>query len=222
MTALAVWLAALLATAAGGTGGDDDARALARRIRRGDAWAFRRFFDATHADLLRSLRRRGLDAESAEDVAQAAYVWVWEHRDRIDPARSLRGLLFRIGLTRGLNHARDRARWDPLAGTEPPADAAGDPAALADLRRALAAAAAALPERRRQTFTLCFTDGLSHAEAAEVMGVSPRTVEHQMAAALRDVRARLAPFLAGPDGHGAGSGTGPFRDRAPKENPRER
>ncbi len=194
---LAAWLAALLASV-GRESEVEEERTLARRIRQGDAAAFRRFFDRTHADLLRSLRRRGLDAPAAEDVAQNAYVWLWEHRDRIEPDRSLRGLLFRIGLTRGLNHLRDNARTEPLPDIEFEAELSGDPATLADLRRALGEAVADLPERRRETFTLCFFDGLSHREAGEVMGVSPRTVEHQMAHALKAIRAHLAPFLDDP------------------------
>ena len=188
---------------------------LAERIRRGDRAAFRRFFDATHADLLGALRRR-LGPDAAEDVAQIAYVWIWEHRADLDPERSLRGLLFRIGLTRALNRRRDDARAATLA-AEPPADAPGDPAALADLRAALADAVAGLPERRRQTFELCFTDGLTHREAAEVMGVSPKTVEHQMAAAVRAVRERLAPFL-GEDAPSAAGGTRAFPEPGLKKN----
>lgn len=181
-------------TAAGTSRPGDD---LARQIRRGDARAVRAFFDATHADLLAMLRRRGLDAAQAEDVAQQAYIWIWEHRAEIDPERSLRGLLFRIGLTRGLNAARDAGRTDALPEAGVPDSAASDPAALADLRSALALAVADLPERRRQTFTLCFTDGLTHREAAQVMGVSAKTVEHQMGHALKAIRARLGPLLDG-------------------------
>ncbi len=217
---LALWLAALLASAGGERESEEDARRLTGRIRKGDAVAFRRFFDHTHADLLRVLGRRGLGPAAAEDVAQQAYVWLWEHRDRIDEARSLRGLLFRIGLTRGLNHLRDAGRAEPLADGEPEGEASGDPAALAELRRALAEAVAALPERRRETFTLCFTEGLSHREAAEVMGVSPRTVEHQMAHALKAVRARLAPFLGESGGSGSPWGAETFHAAALKKNRR--
>ncbi|MEP0547016.1 MAG: sigma-70 family RNA polymerase sigma factor [Rhodothermales bacterium] len=194
----AVWLAVLLASTGRERASEEDARRTAARIRDGDRTAFRRFFDATHADFLRALRRRGLDAAAAEDVAQKAYVWLWEHRDRIDETKSLRGLLFRIGLTRGLNHLRDHGRTESLPDFELAGEREGDPAALADLRRALAEAVAALPERRRETFALCFTDGLTHREAAEVMDVSPRTVEHQMAHALKAIRAHLAPFLDEP------------------------
>lgn len=188
-------LVVLLASAGREREPEADARRQAVRIRDGDSGAFRVFFDATHADLLRALRRRGLDPDAAEDVAQKAYVWLWEHRDRIDETQSLRGLLFRIGLTRGLNHLRDNGRTESLPDFELEGEREGDPAALADLRRALAEAVATLPERRRETFTLCFTDGLTHREAAEVMDVSPRTVEHQMAHALKAIRAHLAPFL---------------------------
>ena len=194
----AVWLAVLLASTGRKRESEEDAQRVAARIRDGDRGAFRRFFDTTHADLLRALRRRGLDAAAAEAVAQKAYVWLWEHRDRIDETKSLRGLLFRIGLTRGLNHLRDHGRTESLPDFELEGEREGDPAALADLRRALAEAVAALPERRRETFTLCFTDGLTHREAAEAMGVSPRTVEHQMAHALKAIRVHLALFLDEP------------------------
>ena len=175
-----------------------DLRELATRIRQGDHGAFRQFFDAAHADLLRTLRRRGLDGATAEDVVQQAFVWIWEHRDRIDPDQSIRGLLFRIGLTRSLNARRDAGRTDPLPDLPlPDASPTSDAAALGDLRNALAEAVAALPERRRQVFTLCFFDGLTHREAAAALDISPKTVEHQMGHALKTLRQALAPFVQG-------------------------
>ncbi len=173
----------------------DDAR-LAGRIRDGDHAAFRLFFERHHDALLAFLRRRHVPDAVADDLVQHAFVKLWEGRARLDPLRSARAYLYRIAYTRALNHFRDTARLegDPeaVARTAEP-----DAASLALVEDALAAAIAALPEKRRAVFELCFVEGLTHAEAAAALGISPRTVEHQMAHALKALRARLAPFAEG-------------------------
>lgn len=88
---------------------DPDDATLAGRIREGDREAFRRFYECHHAPLFRYLRRRGTSTDVAEDLVQKAFLYIWEHRQRIDPGQSLRGYLFRIGYTRMLNHVRDTA-----------------------------------------------------------------------------------------------------------------
>ena len=64
---------------------DLEAEALARRIRDGDREAFRTFFDRHHGRLLGYVRSRGVPREAAEDLVQNAFVYLWRHRDRIDP-----------------------------------------------------------------------------------------------------------------------------------------
>ncbi len=187
----------LLAALLDGASVSDEDRALVERIRAGDHRAFRSFFDRHHAGLLRYLAHRGVSDEVADDLAQAAFVYLWEHRADLDPARSIRAYLFRIAHTRALNHFRDTARLvydlpeDVGLAHAPESDAAES----ALLHEALAAAVAELPERRRAVFELCFGQGLSHREAAEALGLSPKTVEHQMGYALKTLRARLERFL---------------------------
>ena len=185
-------IAALAASPTGPADGGDEA-ALVARIRDGDAGAFGVFFDRHHADILRYLARRGVSPDVADDLAQHAFVYVWEHRATLDPARSARALLFRIAHTRALNHFRDTRR---LTGELPDAPDPGraDAAVEADLREALAAAVEALPPRRREVFELCFVSGLTHREAADALGLSPKTVEHQMSYALKTLRERLAAY----------------------------
>lgn len=190
-------LALLLAALAPGPPETSEEAALAGAIRAGDHRAFRRFFDRNHAGLLRYLARRGVPDEVADDLAQGAFVYLWEHRETLDPARSVRAYLFRIAHTRALNHFRDTARLvrevpdDAGLETAPQSDAAE----AEQLNRALAAAIEALPERRRAVFELCFVQGLSHKEAAEALSLSPKTIEHQMGYALKTLRARLERFL---------------------------
>lgn len=171
----------------------DDA-ALVGRIRDGDHGAFRTFFERHHGALLAFLYRRNVPDAVADDLVQQAFVHVWEHRARLDPRRSARAYLFRIAYTKALNHFRDTAR---LTG-EPDdvAMAAGDdPASLALAQEAVAAAIAALPEKRRAVFELCFLQELTYREAADVLGLSVKTVEHQMGHALKALRARLRAFV---------------------------
>jgi len=174
----------------------DDAE-LARRIRNGDRQAFRLFFERYHAFLLRYVERMGSPSEVAEDVVQQAFVMIWERRTQIDPNRSLRAFLFRIGHTRTLNYFRDTQKLTPVAAGQEMVDPAPSVEQQTDallLEKRLQAAIAQLPERRRAVFELCFLQDLTYREAAEVLGISPKTVENQMAQALRQLREALAVF----------------------------
>jgi RNA polymerase sigma-70 factor (ECF subfamily) len=193
MTSTAAVLLLLLAT----HGGDElDDTALAQRIKAGDRAAFETFFRRHHAALFRYLTRRGCPDDVAEDIIQNAFVYIWRRRDEINPSKSLRGYLFTIGYSRMLNHSRDTAKFDydvELDGQRSPS--APDAAAERELlQEHLQAAIEALPERRRAVFELCFMEDLTYREAAEVLGITRKTVENHMRLALKDVRAALAAF----------------------------
>jgi RNA polymerase sigma-70 factor (ECF subfamily) len=170
---------------------------LAARIREGDRDAFRRFYERHHPALFRYLRRRGMSDAAAEDLVQKAFLYIWEHRERIDPDQSLRGYLFRIGYTRMLNHVRDAPPHDE--GAAPDRQSASRPspdeeAAYRDLRDAVESAIVQLPERRRAVFELCFVEDLTYREAADALDISPSTVENQMRRAFQDLREALEAY----------------------------
>lgn len=189
--------AALLLIVLAARGGDDlDDAALARRIKDGDRAAFEAFFHRHHAALFRYLRRRGCPGAVAEDIIQNAFVYIWRRRDAINPNKSLRGYLFTIGYSRLLNHVRDTDKFE--AAVDPEAQAASAaPDAEAEhalLQEQLQAAIDELPERRRAVFELCFMEDLTYREAADVLGITRKTVENHMRLALKDIRAALAAF----------------------------
>lgn len=174
---------------------DPDGSDLARRIRDGDREAFRIFFDRHHERLYGYICSRGVPDDAAADLVQNAFVYIWTHRADIDPEKSLRAYLFRIGYTRALNHVRDTASEEGDADLDARVDEQGaSPEAETQvrlLRETVDAAIAELPERRRAAFTLCFIDGLSYREAAEVLDVTRKTVENHISHALRDLREAL-------------------------------
>lgn len=112
-------------------------------------------------------------------------------RELLDMARRYSGA---HGL--GANHASLAGRG-PASGTASgagphPSDTTYDPdrlAAWSDFHRE----AEALPEEEREAFDLLFYQGLSQAEAAEVLGISERTIKRRWQSA----RLRLVQTLGG-------------------------
>lgn len=176
---------------------DLDDEALARRIREGDEAAFRMFFERYHERLHGYLRRRGIAQAMADDLVQQAYVLLWEKRQSLEPGRSIRSLLFTIAHNRALNHFRDTRRFDDSAEPTDRAIRAPSPeesTSFSLLRQHLDDAIERLPERRRAVFELCFMQQLTYRETAEVLGISVKTVEHQMGHAYKALRKALAAY----------------------------
>ena len=169
---------------------------LARRIREGDHAAYKDFFERYHRALYSYLRRRGLSEEATSDLVQNAFIAIWERRDQIDDRKSLRGLLFRIGYTRALNHFRDDAKFDrekDLA-IQPAVTKTHEAAEFNIIQEHLMKAIETLPARRKAVFQMCFLEDLTYRETAEALGISIKTVENQMAFALKTIRAAMHEF----------------------------
>jgi RNA polymerase sigma-70 factor (ECF subfamily) len=60
----------------------------------------------------------------------------------------------------------------------------------------VAAAVAALPERQRAALALCFYEGLSNREAADILALSPGAIESLLVRARRSLREALAGVAA--------------------------
>jgi RNA polymerase sigma-70 factor (ECF subfamily) len=176
-----------------------------RRLVGGDPTALRACFDAAYPALLRFATGLTGDSALAADFAQEAFVRVWDRRATLDPAGSLRALLYRTVRNLAANHRRDgvtRARLLADAtmvytAAAPSAfDAPDEAAEAAELADRLRAAIAALPPRQREALTLSRFDGLSHEEVAMVMECAPRTVNNHLVRALETLRRQLAPVGA--------------------------
>lgn len=172
---------------------------LIERLRRDDTGALdivlRRYWASLVAYLLRLLGTR----DTAEDVAQRAFLRIWDRRHEWQLAGSLRGLLFRVAHNLAISEQRsETARHRSaaafaeraIANPTPHDVLAGD-----ELRGALSRAIEALPERRREVFVLRCIHDLSYKEIAEVMDISPQTVANQLSQALATLRRTLEPVL---------------------------
>ena len=176
-------------------GGPADHELMAR-VARGDGEAFR-LLSRRHMRAALSLARRieGNDAV-AEEIVQEAFLRVWIHAPRWRPEAAFRTWLYRIIVNLCLNERR-RAPALPLAAAGDPADPAPGPdaeLAAQERDRVVAAAIDALPPRPRAAIVLTYHDGLSNAEAADVLDTSVSGVETLLVRAKRTLRAALAAY----------------------------
>jgi len=174
------------------------------RIGNGDRVAFgelvRRHLNRAVAVAQRVTGSRG----DAEEIAQEAFLRVWTKAPSWRSAEGeYAGARFTTWLHRVVvNLGIDRKRRPAMSALE----AAGDPvdpaeSALrslekAQLSRRVAAAVAALPERQRAALALCFYEGLSNREAADILALSPGAVESLLVRARRSLREALAGVAA--------------------------
>lgn len=156
--------------------------------------AFERLFREAYPGLVAASERLCGDRGVAEDVVQGVFIRFHETGGlgRVEhPGAYLR----RAVVTRTINAIRDRGRlrlpgeeavWSAAEQTAPP-----EPTHLADLHAELHAAIARLPERARLILRLSRFEGYSHKEIASQLAISPKTVENQIARALKLLRRHL-------------------------------
>jgi RNA polymerase sigma factor (sigma-70 family) len=170
-------------------GRDADERALMTGVAAGDAQAFALLVNR-HTEMVHAIAWRMLgDATEAEDVVQETFAKLWVNAKGWTPTGGgLGGWLRRISA----NACLDRLRRPRLVGGEdlperadeaPSADVAFD---ASQRRQAITASIQALPDRQRAAIVLTYHEGVSNAEAAEILGVGIKALESLL------VRARQA------------------------------
>lgn len=175
---------------------DEQFRAWCRRIKNSDRDAFAEVFEALHDPLARYALQITGQKSAAQDIVQQAFTALWDMRSSLNPDESLEALLFRIVRNRSYNYARDRrnrnAHHETLQHeTDPVRDT---PATNMDADRLddhLREWIDELPERQREALLLSRFEGLSHEEIAQVMEISPPTVNNHIVRALKTLRSKV-------------------------------
>lgn len=175
--------------------GKEERQELYAAIKDGDQQAFKKFYDTNFDRLYIYLKNRGIRSDAAEDIIQKAFIYIWENRRKIDSSLSLRAYIYRIAYTRMLNYLeseKETTEWNHEINKNeitPHEDAE-----YSDLKSSFSKSLQSMPERRRAVFEHCFINELTYNEAAEVLSISPKTVENHMALAFKDLRASLKNF----------------------------
>lgn len=150
-----------------------------------------------HTDRFYGLAWRLLqnDAE-ADDVVQDAFLKLWAQplMFRRDAGSKFTTWFYRVVSNLALDKLRARQKWagdsalESMTDKAPTSDQAYEEK---EMQAALAQAMDALPERQKLALSLCFYEGLSVAEAAQIIGVGVKAAESLLMRAKAGLREAL-------------------------------
>jgi RNA polymerase sigma factor (sigma-70 family) len=160
-------------------------------LRNGRDMAFRSLLERYQALVLNCTFRFVRNRESAEDLTQEVFLEVYESLPSFRGDSQLSTWIYRIAVTKSLNHLKARKRkkrfafvvslfGDDQVEEQAAAPDGADPASvLENIERAeiLNRALGRLPENQRIAFTLSKVEGMSYNEIALIMDVSIPSVE---------------------------------------------
>jgi RNA polymerase sigma-70 factor (ECF subfamily) len=180
-------------------------RELIRRARDGDQDAFAELVMMHAERVYGALRRFGLDADEADEVAQEVFVRAWRGLGRFEERARFSTWLYRIAFNeaqrrlarrppRRAESAQDRD--DPIASLPESPELGPDALTLdRELERTLERALMQLPVDWRAAVVLRDIEGLSTEEAAEIVGVGEAAFKSRLHRGRMQLRALLEPYL---------------------------
>ena len=191
-------------------GGDSDASAreqsrselaaLSVRLASRDETALAELYDRYSGRAFGLALRILGESETAEDVVHDAFLWVWEHADRIDSGRgSVGAFLLTVVHRRAVDQVRLRSRMAFRRAEEGEFPDRVDEAALEIIDQLDAAAAASrireavarLNVEQREAVELAYFKGMTHQQIATAREVPVGTVKSRLRLAMGRLRAAL-------------------------------
>ncbi len=182
---------------------------LMLRVRRGDAESFDELLRRHRVPLVNYFSRMLQDRALAEDLAQEAFLRVYQARHRYEPEAKFTTWLYRIATNLALNAIRDRKASAAPADSE---GREGDSEVVripdsrptveqrlmeSDRERIIRRAVEALPANQRAAVVLHKYQEADYRQIARILRVSESAVKSLLFRAYENLRGRLEPLLKG-------------------------
>lgn len=135
------------------------------------------------------------DTAEAEDIVQETFSAAWEKFAHEGLPEYFRAYLYRTAHNITINHLRLNTpeRTDISLRDIDETELTDEAIDTSERDARLWLAISRLPDRCRKVFLLSKRDGLSHAEIAEELDISVKTVENQITKAFKSLRSTLQP-----------------------------
>jgi RNA polymerase sigma factor (sigma-70 family) len=184
-----------------------DEQLLIDKLKQGDESAFRQIVEAWKDMVYNTAIGILQNAEDAEDVAQEVFVQVFESIKNFKAEAKLSTWLYRITVSKALDHLRKKKRKKRFAYVQSIFGANNEtviekpdfnhPGVTLDNKERSAVlfeAIAQLPENQKTAFILHKMEGLSYQEVSEIMDISVSAIESLMHRAKLNLRKWLTDY----------------------------
>ena len=134
------------------------------------------------------------DTEEAKDLAHRAFMKVWEKREAVPEGSNVKALTYRIAHNLSINYIRDHKKFcdeEELQTVESENSDADNDIKVAELEAAVIDTINHMPEKSKKVFLMSRYDQLSYNDIAGQLGVSIKTVEAHISAALKLLRKKI-------------------------------
>jgi len=179
---------------------EESDQTLAAFIGQGDAIAFQILMER-HINMHLSFAERMMgNREEAEDIVQDAFSKLWIHAEKFDPSRSkFTTWFYRIVMNRCLDKKRKKTplslpeNYDAVDQREDPSERLAKKQRERTIRQALNE----IPGRQRAAITLCYFEGLSNQEAADILALNIKALESLLCRGRKNLKTLLEGALQG-------------------------
>lgn len=175
-----------------------DTSFLLTAMQNGDRSAFDMLFQKYYS-VLCAYCYRFVRLEDAEEIVQDVMLWLWENRERPIIEYSLKQYLFKAVYHRCMTRIvqnevkqrADTAYHERMSAMLQDVDIYQ----INELSRHIQKAINELPPAYKEAFIMHRFRNLSYKEAAELLNVSPKTVDYRIQQALKILRVKLKDYL---------------------------
>lgn len=155
-----------------------------------DQHAFREFYDHFFVTLFRFTCSQTKNRELAEEITHDVFIQCWQKRHELGDVRNPEVYLFVSARNRVVDHYRKLSATPslPLGDADATLQLSPDPEQLlitAEMMGKMEEAIRELPPKCREVFVLVKQYGMRYKEVAAILNLSVKTVENQLAIAIR-------------------------------------
>jgi RNA polymerase sigma-70 factor (ECF subfamily) len=182
-------------------------KAIISKLRKGDKKAYEQLFLDNYKNLVLYAKKFVMETETARDLVQDVFIYLWDKREKLNIDKSLSSYLFRAVHNACINYLKREATKENYIkqflinlneGTykTSASDDAYELVVHKDLSERIEWIIETLPEQCRNIFRMSRFRGMKNKEIAEIYSISPRTVETQIYRALKVLKENLKPYLS--------------------------